>query len=560
MPITEPRAIPERGRWLPISKLYIFISIILLTCSGRGEEIRFEGGSATDQRDLSRLIRAVDYDLDSDSVQAFLADRGYFDAVISSDSSGIAVIFGDKSKVGRIIVQNKNYDTVSVDEYFDRSIIEKSIREILNRYQKNGHFYANLRPIQYDRRGGYIDIIVELQPGPAITISQIELDGLKKTDPDHIARYIDVKSGDTLDSEELEQSYERLRQLDYITIESPPEIIPEEGYNRARIVYRFLEKKRVSVEGSGGYVPEDDGYFMWYFNGRLRNIFGQGRFVELLIDRREKDKAIFRFNYTQPTFLLGQGRTGIGISTRDYRKQFYEFALTAFYDIDLTQNSSLGVNLEWKDVEPEPADLPSYNIYGVGVRLQSGEVRAETEYNFQSSLDWRITYLSRKYDIGGESDSLRKSTYEDTRIDLTAEISKRLFGALHGYGRLIVRDVESGEKPLPLSELVLFGGPGTIRGYRNDRYNARRLFVTTLEPRLFWDSHSYLFPFYDAAYYEYYRIDNDSVPGKFDGFLYGYGIGVNFGSATRKLILSLSWGKDTAVDEPRLNVTVSDQF
>lgn len=560
MPRAEPRAIPERGRWLPISKLYVLISIVLLTCSVRGEEIRFEGGSATDQGDLSRLIRAADFDLDSDSVQAFLADRGYFDAAIFDDSSGLAVNFGDRFKAGRIIVQNQNHDTVSIDEYFDRSIIDKSFREILDRYQKNGHFYANLRPIQYDRRDGYIDIIVELQPGPVVTISHIELDGLRKTDPDHIARYINVKSGDTLDSEKLEQSYERLRQLDYITIESPPEIVPEEGYDRARIVYRFSEKKRVYVEGSGGFVPDDDGYFMWYFNGRLRNIFGQGRFVELLIDRREKDKAVFRFNYTQPTFLLGQGRTGIGISTRDYRKQFYEFALTAFYDLDLTQTSRLRVNLEWKDVEPEPADLPSYNIYGVGVRLQSGEIRAETGYDFQSSLDWRITYLSRRYNTGGESDSLQKSTYEDTRIDLTAEILKRMSGTLYGYGRLIVRDVESGEKPLPLSELVLFGGPGTIRGYRNDRFSARRLFISALEPRLFWDRYSYLFPFFDAVYYEYYRIDNSSVPGKFDDFLYGYGIGVNFGSATRKLILSLSWGKDAVVDEPRLNVTVSDQF
>jgi len=554
------RVIPEGGRWLRTFDLLLNVMIVIFAVTPLFGQTCISGGTGEEQRELERLIEKTDYPANLDSVRIYLTDRGYFDADISHKDDSTIIRFGQKYRIGRVIIRDDQDDTVSVGRVFEQEIIERAIRDILNDFRAKGHFYANIQPAEYIRREGFIDIIMELQIGPLITVSDVELKGLKQTDPNHIARYIDIKSDDTLTGEALEDSYRRLQRLDYVALDSSPEIIPEQDYSQARIVYNFSESKRVFVEGSGGYVPEDDGYFMWYFNSRLRNIFGQGKYVELFVDRREKNNSIFRAGYNQPIFLFGRGRAGFAILTRDYRKQFYEFGVRAFYDFELTGRTSLGLNLEWKDVEPDNDLSPSYNMYGIGLTLESGEVISSAQYDFQNSLKWKVTYLSRRYDIKNPTDTVRGSTFEDTRIELTAEISKRLLGSIHGYGRLLVNDVESTEKPLPLSEVVLFGGPGTIRGYRNDRYGARRLFAVTLEQRLFWDDYSYMFPFFDAAYYEYYRLDGSGAPVLFDDFISGYGLGASLGSASRALSISLSWGEDTAFDEPRLNITVSDQF
>ncbi len=121
-------------------------------------------------------------------------------------------------------------------------------------------------------------------------------------------------------------------------------------------------------------------------------------------------------------------------------------------------------------------------------------------------------------------------------------------------------DVESSEKPLPPSEMFLFGGPRSLRGYRNDQFSAQRLAIFSSELRLFFSRRDYLYPFIDIAYFEKYVSRTDQSVSRQDDVKTGYGVGVNLSSANRGLRIDLSWGEKTAFSEPRLSLGFVGRF
>ena len=123
-----------------------------------------------------------------------------------------------------------------------------------------------------------------------------------------------------------------------------------------------------------------------------------------------------------------------------------------------------------------------------------------------------------------------------------------------------IAHVSSSEKPLPISERFLFGGLSGLRGYRNDQFSARRLLIFELEPRLYFSLDNYFYPFADAAFYEYYNLNENGSLSEFDDFIWGYGFGFNLSSENRSFNIRLSWGEDSLFDQPRLNVVLSNNF
>jgi len=538
----------------------ILAGLILVWSAFAQGQVVIEGGSSSERALIREAINAATPEQAIEAADSIFADLGYFDgiAVVMHDTLWIA--FGEKYRIGKIILVHDINDTIPVDREFSREIMHEEMQALLDDYLNRGFYYAGVSPVDYVKRDGWVDIHCRLQPGPAMTISQVELTGLKRTSPEHLRKYIDLKTGDTIRDDAVEVSVARLSELDYVALASAPEIRPEPGYDRVRVVYYFQEQKSLFIEGSGGYVPEDDGYFMWYLNTRLRNIFGHGKYAAIFVDRREKNKAVFRAEYRQPVFFAGRGEAGLTLATRDYREQFYEFNAELHYKLELLKKSKIGLVLNWKIVEPDSGLGYSYVSYGVGLSFESGGIIARREIGFQSALNWKIVYNSREYDINQEDGDISRTVNNDTRVILKGEVSARFPGSLHWYGALNAHNIESGEKPLPVSELVLFGGPGSLRGYRNDQFAGRRVFIGSIEPRLFWDRESYLLAFLDAAYYEYYSPVSTGYVLKNDEAKFGYGFGFMLGGNERSLKISLAWGEASAIDEPRLNITLLNEF
>ncbi|MEW5925605.1 MAG: POTRA domain-containing protein, partial [Candidatus Zixiibacteriota bacterium] len=313
------------------------ILFCLITASVFADDVRitFVDGDAAWKRMAQNYTRSVRNP--EDSLPLFLTEQGFLDNEITAsqekDLKTLNVRFGRRYLIGAIFIEGDRADTFNVNQPFSNDIINDSMNEYLRRYQNGGRYYASMVPVRFEKHDGEIDIYMRLAEGPVVHISEIELVGLKRTDKDFIKKLTGINRGDIISANKIEKSQDNFRSLEFVGLTGSPEIIPNAGYETVRVRYNLMEKQQFYFEGAAGYIPEDDGYYVWYLDLRGRNLFGRGQKAGLLADSREKDKSIFRVYYGQPLLILGMGNVLMSVRIRDYRDQFYEFGVTAAYEL-----------------------------------------------------------------------------------------------------------------------------------------------------------------------------------------------------------------------------------
>ncbi len=542
------------------------IIVLLLSVSGLRAEVKiiFKDGASDLQQRVRNYAKKQKAANLTDSLTIYLLNQGFLDNYMNlreKDSIiSLSIKFGDRYTVGKIILESDRYDTVEINRPLEEKNINGVLDSIITDFQSRGFYYASAVPVSWEKRGSTVDYYLKFQKGQPVTISSVDLEGLNKTRPSFLQRYLSIGAGDTLEPQKIENSALDFERLDFVRLESPPVIIPEVGLEKADISYHFSELQQYYFEGAGGYIPDDNGYFIWMLNLSGRNIFGAGQRAGLFVDRRERLKSIFRVFYGQPVFLLGPDYAELKIQTRDYREEFYEFGLGLSYDLFVRRELSLNSSLNWKNVEPADTLSRAFEVYEAGFAIKIGNIYAHRAAPTDFAMDWRLNYSGRHYKPLSGDTALSRSVYNDARSDLTGEISLPVLSFVSDYHLLNIKTIESTEKPLPLSELFLFGGARTLRGYRNDQFAARKLLLFKSELRFFVSESDYLYPFYDIAGFEWYRGDTENETVKRDDYKYGYGLGIRLASASRQLNIELSWGESTIFNEPRLNIILSNQF
>ena len=105
----------------------------------------------------------------------------------------------------------------------------------------------------------------------------------------------------------------------------------------------------------------------------------------------------------------------------------------------------------------------------------------------------------------------------------------------------------------------MIGGPGTLRGYRNEQFTAIRTVYGTIEPRLRFGS-GFGFLFYDAAYLNNRMMDQSEKIETVEDFKWSYGLGLGVGNNLRSVLLSLGWEPQSGFDQPRLSIALSSDI
>ena len=119
--------------------------------------------------------------------------------------------------------------------------------------------------------------------------------------------------------------------------------------------------------------------------------------------------------------------------------------------------------------------------------------------------------------------------------------------------------LETNESLPPPAELYYIGGPGTIRGYRNEQFAAIRSAYATLEPRLRFDS-GYLFVFYEGAYINNRVAAGDGGTRADEFYRSSYGVGGAVIDGSRSVRISLGWNPEASFDQPRLSLEFSSEI
>ncbi len=537
-------------RWLT------YLMMICSLCAAACADVVFVGPPPSNKKALERQAQRNTASVDS--LKALLSDAGYLDAGVSVERDRYTIEAGLRSTIEKIIWSGVSPDTISLRLPFTRETIEAVIEDRLGSYQRDGYFYASATITQLSRQGTAVTIDISINPGPMLPLEDAVYTGLVRTRPEMIDRYILLTPGEPLSESIIREAEREARSIPFVDFNPPATIRPKPGYTGADLEFVFSEKRQALFSGGGGYVPDNSTSFVWDLNLRFQNFFGGGRQIDLKSERREQDRQILDIAYRQPVFFFGVGEASFNVATRDYRDRFYEFALNTGYTARLSTDFSAGIGFGWRSIEPSD-NMPSYSSFSSSFTIERDNIDNPLNPVSGLSVTWTITYGYRRYSDDSLAIVPQRTSFNETRNSVSIHAYRPLGGPLVGQASFGYVGLETNESLPPLAELYYIGGPGTIRGYRNEQFTAVRSAYGGFEPRLRFDS-GYMFVFYEGAYVNNRVSDNAGGVRTDEFYRSSYGLGAAIIDAARSVKISLGWNPDSSFDQPRLSLEFSSEI
>ncbi|MBK7141681.1 MAG: BamA/TamA family outer membrane protein [bacterium] len=520
--------------------------LLLFVGTASAVEVRIEG-ERTEQ--ISKLLKRLQVTngttlaANPDSVRNLLMKEGHLDAAATLVNDTLRVSAGPLYLLTEMVVDSAENDRFSFTVPFTEVNVRSVIDDILRAYHARGYYYARATIGSIARDENKVTIHLELIPGPLVTLNQVTIEGLQRTRDETVLRDLEVGPGDTLTDRLIDRLEVDAREIRYVEYVPSARVKPLSGYNQADVELRFRERQQLIFSGGIGYQNEQEQGLLWDLSMQMPNLFGEGKQVSLQSERSQKGRNHLYLSYRQPARIVGRSEVMAELSTRDFRDDFYEFALNIGLDIRLSRGTTAGLTVGWKRVEP--VDSSGYSRYAVGVGF--GRHDLDFPQNPTSGYALRSSVLYAYRSVDADSLSAGRS-YSETRAELEVSHYFRLIGPVVLATGVGYHGVESEDDELPVSELILFGGPGSIRGFQSEQFAARRGVTASFEPRVRFDG-GHLFAFWDGA-----LMQTSSGGGIEEIYRQGFGGGITLATAERSIQLSLGWNRDLAIDQPFLSV------
>lgn len=530
--------------------------ITLIAACGSAGELVWRGDQPVNARLIERLATShLSKELQADSTEVILHDLGYLEATVLSTGDSLIVESGPRFRLVRIAISGDSIFNVKGGGFFSRTNIQDQLAGLINKLNDLGYHYATMQITDVHRDRQSVSLEVNLNRGPVVTVSEMRIVGLERSNLAEIKRTLPIRPGDTLTSLLLRTVEAAAEEMEHVVFRPPVRVRPQAGYKTAALEFRFDERKQFHLEGSGGYIPDAKIGLVWSLRAAFTNLFGEGRQAWVHSERSEKGRNSLRLKYRQPLFLAGVGRLGFELSTRDYRDQFYEFQAGANYTNRLATGWEGGVGLSYKAVTPDD-DRPSFVRYAA--RLSSEQQSLNPRHNPTGgwALSWSLTYAHRRYREDSVTNNPEQRVLNDTRAAVAMQIVSSLRGRLVTKLGISYWGYFTDESLPPISELYLIGGPLSLRGYRNENFPVLHAVVATFEPRFRFEG-GYLYLFHDGAYLNNRVRRSDNSVETVEQYSYGYGFGLAVLEPGRRFRLSLGWNPEFAIDQPRLSIEFS---
>lgn len=463
----------------------------------RVKRIDFQGNRAFNEKKLRSLmglnaagfLRSAPYNprtlvTDLDRVRNFYVDQGYLDAVIQKtdiDSTGnkvkisITVSEGERTLVQDVVVSGNTAFTaqqilkvipIKPQKPFRGSQIQESVNAIMNLYGRKGYIMAAVDPdirVNHDIDRAIVNFI--LIEGVQCHITDIDIQGLRKTRSHVVRRELPFKQGDVIDVARIYRSENNLYTTGiFNSVLIQP--LPAPGDSTGRIMQVTLRERKSgefdvglgyeTVSGFGGTLAVRNNNFAGTgmrigFNSEInqKNQIYQASYANSwTFDRRLRSNvtSVLEYNQEEPGF--------------DYRRIGGSYVLGKRFRRHM--DASIQLSLE---------GIRNYNI-------RSASVTSTSEKGNLRSLIPALTYDSRN-----DYFNTRKGSYIEIRNGLVGAvlggtvsynnlslIARRYFPAtpsltIASSVQFDLQNLLGNTLVVPLSERLYVGGPNTLRGY-----------------------------------------------------------------------------------------------
>ena len=458
----------------------------------------------------------------------------------------------DEEVLSKLGFRDKLYNNRPFNKRQIRSFYEK----IITHYENNGYPFATvwLDSVRID--GHQLTAQLHLRKNQLYKIDSVIIRGNSTISDQYIKNYIKISDGDLYNEELIRGVKTRIKELPFVTEFQPWKMIFVN--EQSKLILSLNKKKASRFNGILGILPDD-------VTGKLRltgdvklnllNSFKKGEQIDFnwrAIQENTQDlklNVVYPFLLSSPfgldynfklykrdtTFIDVENKIGVRyiLKGNNYFKMFFHNKSSS-----LLSQSGLS-NLT---VLPSYADV-STKLYGITIYHTKLDYilnpRKGHSVSITGSLGNKRIKKNPQIDDQLYENLKLKTTLYNTDIVLAYYFPLRKrsvikLGSQNGY---------TFNENLFDNELLRIGGIHTLRGFDEESIFASLYSIATIEYRFILEQNSYLYLFFDGAYYE---------SDKFDDFIadrpYGFGTGMSF--ETRAGIFSISYAVGKQFDNP----------
>jgi outer membrane protein assembly factor BamA len=553
--------------------------LALVAASRAAVRVEVHGARAVPASTLERIVGAA---VDSTSLQAALERvqseylrRGYMGARIEAHGAGegadsvwvVTVTEGRRATIATASVAGaltRPRDDVVValgirpGSTYEPQRIEERIRSLLADYDERGLPFAQVwvDSLGYDPDADAVGIKLFVVEGGERVIRDVEVEGLAKTRPEFARRIAGIDPGQPYRASLLRSAYARLSASGIFTeVEFPVVRIAPDGQGvDVELVVEEPQRSHTftSALGYAEAEGEQDRQISGLVDLRLNNIGGTLRNVAVMWNNDGRDRVETRVDY-RDRFFLGR-RLALGV-------RLHQVGLDTVYTWQ-----SLGVEVE----RPVGALSVSFglngdrNVFSVGDLRRSWRVRTSaglgihrggTRGNSLAALTRATVARKRRIARDGPDETLSQYIFE---VETDAVVSLR--PVLYLRNALVYRGLESNEDIVPLSERFYVGGARTLRGYKENQFNGRRVATARTELLLGRSRNENVYLFTDVGYILRETLTPEGRVDRDELVKTGYGFGLRTRSRVGNVELSFGVGEKLSLKQTKVHVLLEQSF
>ncbi|MCB9849735.1 MAG: outer membrane protein assembly factor [Phycisphaerales bacterium] len=486
----------------------------------RIRKILFEGLENIEEGELKKRMSSKTYawifrdgkfdedavDADSATIQNYIREQGYLDARVgysldfSADREDLTITFTIVEGV-RYVVQAITFDgntvfsadelitdlPLDVDAPFIQDKLEKSQRQIVDKYGSAGYIYALVRPVRvFSETPGFVRITFDIEEGSKFDVGRIVIRGNSRTQDKVIRRELSVYPGEVFDMPAARESETRLQQTRLFGGASVSPVGDEEGVRDVLVTIDEGKKAGDFIFGFGvtsnsglvGSIVLDLRNFDLFDTPRtfaefikLRSFYGAGQ--RLRIEAQPgTDLNRFRIDFTEPYLFDKPTRF-------DFSAYFFERGRETWDERRIGTTVSFGRRLKWEPLEDWYGEV-AFRVEGVrvdnlevfaprDVRRDEGSdlltsvkgslIRDRTDSRFLPTTGDRLRVAYEQFGVmGGEFFGKVSGDYTRHFTLATDEFERKKVLSLKGVAGYVVGNA-------PVYERYYAGGIGSIRGF-----------------------------------------------------------------------------------------------
>lgn len=526
------------------------------------------------QKKLNKIGRLKDFYPDSmatlqamNELVLYLREQGYSASGIDSqlwnkDTTVAWLHVGNQYKFEGINTGNVPKDVIRKIGFKDQQFVNANMRgkrlaglkkRIVQYYENHGYPFAQITLDSIELNNDRLSATLNLEKNQEFKIDSIIIKGTARIKPKYIQNYLGIKSKSLYNESRIKPISTRVREIAFVTETKTPEVVFGEG--RAD-VYLYLDKKRASqFDGILGVLPSSEEPGKVLVTGelslKLLSAFKRGELIDLSwrkMQARTQNLNVhlaYPFLFNTPFGLDGTfelyKRDSLYLNLRGIIGIQYHLIgndhIKIFADIRSTNVLAASTLSSIATLNPDNVDSRT-QLYGFGYKMQRLDYRLNPRKGFDLYAEASAGTKKILPDV-----TVAESRYIGLKLNsfqLNAVLQVAYFIPIPNRSTIMIKANGGYMRSDNLfeSEAFRIGGLRTLRGFDEESIYATMFGIGTIEYRFLIDPNSYLFAFFDGAYYEN-RATNKNITDR----PFGFGLGISFFTKIGVFSLNYALGK-----------------